>query len=103
MIARVWHGRALIANADAYARHFHTEVLPELERLDGFGGASLLRREGDDGIVEFMAITRFDSLEAVRAFAGSDYERAVVASTARDLLLDFDERVKYYVETGGSD
>lgn len=95
MIVRVWRGRALPADADAYERHFGTEVLPELERLDGFRGASLLRRDAD-GVVEFVAITRFDSLASVRRFAGDDYERAVVAPAARALLLDFDERAAHY-------
>ena len=95
MIARVWRGRALPANADGYEQHFRGEVLPELKRLEGFRGASLLRREAD-GLVEFVAVTRFDSLAAVRRFAGDDHERAVVAPAARRLLHDYDERVAHY-------
>jgi heme-degrading monooxygenase HmoA len=96
VVVRVWRGRAADAGAaDAYEQHFRLEVLPELERLDGFRGASLLRRADGDA-VEFVALTRFTTLDAVRSFAGDDYERAVVAPAARELLVDFDERVVHY-------
>jgi len=97
VIVRIWQGRALAEHGDAYVQHFRENVLSELACIAGFCGASLLQRERD-GIVEFVAITRFDSLASVRAFAGDDYERAVVAPIAREILLDFDEQVTHYVE-----
>jgi heme-degrading monooxygenase HmoA len=95
MIARVWHGWASPATADAYQKHFQTEVLRHLDRVDGFRGAQLWRRE-HEGQVEFVAVTTFDSLDAVRGFAGSDYERAVVEPEARRILSRFDERCEHY-------
>jgi heme-degrading monooxygenase HmoA len=95
MILRIWRGRAAAADADVYEQHFREEVLPELEMLDGFRGASLCRRAAD-GMVEFVSITRFDSFDAIRRFAGDDYERAVVAPAARAVLVDFDERVAHF-------
>src|SRR5437588_454812 len=65
MIARVWRGRTAAADAPVYEHHFRDDVLPELARVDGFSGATLLRRV-IDGMVEFMTITRFDSLDSVR-------------------------------------
>jgi heme-degrading monooxygenase HmoA len=95
MITRVWHGWASTANADAYQEHFKTEVLRHLGQIDGFRGAQLWRYE-DQGQVEFVAVTSFESIEAVRAFAGLDYERALVEPEARRVLIRFDDRCKHY-------
>ncbi|MDQ6880261.1 MAG: antibiotic biosynthesis monooxygenase [Candidatus Dormibacteraeota bacterium] len=95
MIVRVWHGWASSADARAYEDHFKTEVLRHLKQIDGFRAAQLWRR-GGQGEVEFVAVTSYESIDSVRAFAGSDYERAVVEPQARRVLLRFDERCKHY-------
>jgi heme-degrading monooxygenase HmoA len=95
MISRVWHGRTTRENADAYEQLLRTEILPGIHRVPGYRGASLLRRDVDEG-VEFVTITMFDSLDAVRAFAGEDYEVAVIEPEARRLLSAFDERSAHY-------
>jgi heme-degrading monooxygenase HmoA len=95
MIARVWHGWASNANAQAYEKHFRTDVLRHLRQVDGFRGAQLWRRE-DGGEIEFVAVTNFESIDAVGAFAGSDSELAVVEPEARGVLLRFDARCKHY-------
>ena len=60
-----------------------------------FRGARLLRRRiGSE--TEFVSLTFFDDLDAVRGFAGSDYERAVVAGEARQVLIRFDKQVCHY-------
>jgi len=95
VISRIWHGWTTRANADAYEQLLRTEVLPGIGRIDGYLGALLLRRDvGDE--VEFVTITQFDSLDAVRAFAGADHETAVVLPEARRLLARFDERSAHY-------
>jgi heme-degrading monooxygenase HmoA len=66
-----------------------------MHRIDGFLGADLLRREDGDEVA-FVTITRFESLDAVRAFAGDEYEVAVVEPEARALLARFDERSTHY-------
>lgn len=95
MIARVWRGWASPAYADVYQEHFNSAVLGHLRQIDGFRGARLWRRE-DHEEVEFVAVTTFESLEAVRAFAGDDYEQAVVEPEARRVLTRFDERCRHY-------
>lgn len=95
MISRVWHGRTTRENADAYEELLRTEILPGIQRVPGYRGASLLRRDVDDE-VEFVTITRFDSLDAVREFAGEDYELAVIEPEARRLLSTFDEQSAHY-------
>jgi heme-degrading monooxygenase HmoA len=95
MIARLWHGWTSRPNADAYENLLRSEVLPGIHRISGFKGAYLFRREADEEI-EFVTLTLFESLDAVRAFAGDDYEVAVVPPEARKLLSHFDARSVHY-------
>ena len=95
MIARLWHGWTAPENADAYEEFLRTKMFPSIHRVPGYLGADLLRGENGDEIV-FVTITRFESLESVRAFAGEDYEHAVVEPEARALLSRFDERSEHY-------
>jgi heme-degrading monooxygenase HmoA len=95
MIVRAWRGRAERARAHAYAEHFSETVAPELERIEGFAGAELLHREDGDA-VEYLVLTRWTDMDAVRAFAGPDAERAVVEPAAVAALADFDRTVRHY-------
>src|SRR6266568_3600226 len=95
MIARIWRGWAPQATAQDYQRHYRSEVSEHLQSVSGFRGARLLRR--DDGHeVMFTSLTFFTSLDAVRAFAGDDYEQAVVQDAARQALSRWDERVSHH-------
>jgi mannose-6-phosphate isomerase-like protein (cupin superfamily) len=96
MIARRWRGWADgPANADAYAAHFESAVRPRLEATDGFVDATLERVEGDRGSIEIVVVTRWASMDAIRAFAGDDVEVAVVEPDARAVLADFDTHVRH--------
>jgi heme-degrading monooxygenase HmoA len=105
VIARIWHGWATPENAPEYERLLRTEILPAIEgRVPGFRGAYVLRDDGREE-VEFVTVTFFDSLHAVREFAGEDYAAAVVPAEARRLLTRFDERSRHYetlIEPGQS-
>jgi heme-degrading monooxygenase HmoA len=98
MIARIWHGWTTTDNADEYEALLRAEILPGIHRVDGYGGAYLLRQDPDgaDGEVEFVTITLWDSVDALREFAGDDYEVAVVPPAAREVLARFDERSAHY-------
>lgn len=97
MIARIWHGWTTPANANRYEALLRTEIFTGIAArgITGFLGIDLLRRDLGEA-VEFVTVMWFDSLEAVRAFAGEDYERAVVPPGARALLARFDERSVHY-------
>ena len=95
MIARVWHGWTLPGNADLYERHLRTKIFPGIQRVNGYKGAHLFRRE-DGKEVEFVAITYFDSLEAVQGFAGPDYAVAVISEEAARLLSHYDPQAEHY-------
>lgn len=97
MISRIWHGWTSPANADAYESLLKEEIFVGIGRraIPGYRGIHLLRRDLG-GEVEFVTIMRFDSIEAVRAFAGEDYEAAVVPPKARALLSRYDGRSQHY-------
>jgi heme-degrading monooxygenase HmoA len=95
LIARLWHGWVTPENADGYEELLEHEVLPAIDPIDGYRGVYLLRRDLDGGI-EFATLTLFESIEAVRAFAGDDVETAVVPERGRRLLARFDERSAHY-------
>jgi heme-degrading monooxygenase HmoA len=98
MIARRWRGWADgSARADAYVTYFEGTVRPQLERLDGFLGASVERIEEDGGRTEIVVVTRWASMDAIRAFAGEDPDVAVVEPEARAVLSDFETRVRHTV------
>lgn len=97
MIARIWHGWTTKENAAAYQALLETEILTGIanRKIQGYKGHHLLRRDLEKE-VEFVTILWFDSLEAMRAFAGDDYEKAVVPPKAQALLARFDSRSAHY-------
>jgi hypothetical protein len=97
MISRVWHGWTTPANADAYETLLKSEVFVGIRDrgIRGYKGIHLFRRDVG-GEVEFMTVMWFESLAAVKKFAGADYEVAVVPPPARALLERFDDRSQHY-------
>jgi heme-degrading monooxygenase HmoA len=95
MIVRIWRGAASPAKAADYERHFTGTVVPELRGIAGHCGASLLKREVD-GAVEFLVVTLWESIDAVKAFAGANADVAVVEPTAVAALSEFDDVVRHY-------
>ena len=95
MIARLWRGWTSIENADAYERLLRERVLPGLQRIDGYRGGYILRQEGTDE-VEFVVMNLFESLEAVRAFAGPEYTVPVFEPEARQLLSKVEPVARHY-------
>jgi heme-degrading monooxygenase HmoA len=95
MIIREWRGRASEPKAEAYPKHFRAAVVPELRNVPGFLGAHLSRRRMGER-VEFLVLTRWQSMDAIRAFAGVTVDRAVVEPGAVAALDDFDAGVQHY-------
>ncbi len=95
MILRLWRGRVAKSNADAYFAYLEANVFARLRRIAGHRGATLARRDrGDD--VDFIVLSRWDDMDAVREYAGATPEHAVVAPEALALLVDFDRFVDHY-------
>lgn len=95
MVIREWRGRASRSRADDYPAHFRNTVLPELRALPGFIGACLSTRQSDDEI-EFLVLTRWQSIEAIRGFAGDDIARAIVEPGGVAALSSFDATARHY-------
>ncbi|HEY1772657.1 MAG TPA: antibiotic biosynthesis monooxygenase [Gammaproteobacteria bacterium] len=95
MIARHWRGWTMPENADAYESLLKEKVLPGLKGIAGYRGGYVLRREIPDA-VEFVVINLFDSLDAVKAFAGPDYSVAVFEPEARVLLAKVEPLAAHY-------
>jgi len=97
MIGRVWHGWTTPANADAYEALLKSEIFVGIRsrHIAGYRGIQLFRRSLEKE-VEFVTVMWFDSLEAVKVFAGEDYEACVVPPKARALLSHFDARSQHY-------
>lgn len=98
MIARTWQGWATAETADDYQHHYESEVATHLRQVPGFRGARLLRRQDADEVL-FTSITFFTSMDAVRAFAGENYEQAVIEDTARRTLIRWEEVVAHHEVT----
>jgi heme-degrading monooxygenase HmoA len=95
MLARVWIGVTRLGKGWRYLEHLQRQVSPELARLDGYCGMEVLRRDVADG-EEFVVTTYWESLDAVRLFAGDDAEQAVVTPAARALMVTCGERASHY-------
>jgi len=94
-IIRVWRGHTLDAKADEYQRYLVASGIPRIRATDGNRGYSILRRS-EGGRTEFVVISRWESLDAVKRFAGADYDKAVILEKDREYLLGVDEKVLHY-------
>jgi heme-degrading monooxygenase HmoA len=95
MIARVWHGYTTPAHADAYEAMLKPELLPGVSKVQGFRGSYLLRRAlGSE--VEFTTIMLWESIDAIKAVAGEDYETAVIPEERRQHLSRYDAKSAHY-------
>lgn len=95
MITRVWHGWTRTDESGVYHDHYRDDVVPTLRTIPGFRGARLLRRTvGEE--TEFVSVTMFEDLDAIRGFAGDDFQTAVVSDVARGVLVRFDDTVAHY-------
>jgi len=95
MIARHWRGWTKLENTEAYESLLKTKVLPQLREIAGYGGGYLLRSDGAEES-EFVVINLFDSLEAVREFAGPNYSVPVFEPQAKALLSRFEPVANHY-------
>jgi heme-degrading monooxygenase HmoA len=95
MIARVWKGWTKPENADAYEKLLQEVVYPELQTIDGYLGGYILRNDSKEE-TEFVAVNLFKSLDAVKAFAGADYDVPVFEPEARRLLCKVEPIARHY-------
>ena len=95
MIARHWRGWTKIEDADAYERLLKENVLPGLKDIQGYRGGYVLRHDGTRE-AEFVVVNLFDSLDAVKRFAGADYSTPVFEPEAKKLLCRIEPVAMHY-------
>jgi len=95
MIVRMWKARSTVEKTDDYVQHATKKVFPALRAIEGHLGAYLLRR-AVDGAIELVVLTLWESMQAVRKFAGSEPQNAVVEPEARAVLTSFDQSVTHF-------
>jgi hypothetical protein len=98
MICRMWHGWTKALDADAYDNYLRDELFPRVERelnAQAYRGFHVLRLERGSE-TEFVTLVWFDSLDAVRSFAGQNYEIPVITAKAHTLLSRYAERVEHF-------
>jgi len=95
MIERHWKGIARKERANEYIDHLRTDTFQEIKKIKGFISASILKSDVSQG-VEFLVITRWETLGAIKQFAGEKIDAAVVPKLVQDIMLKYDEKVRHY-------
>ena len=101
MIARMWHGRTRADRADEYLAFLKKRAIPDYESTPGNLAVYILRRDEGD-VSHFVTLTHWESLEAIRRFAGDDVERAKSYPEDDGFLLEFEPTVQHYEVHGGT-
>jgi antibiotic biosynthesis monooxygenase (ABM) superfamily enzyme len=98
MIARIWHGWTKSADANAYEKLLRDEIFPSIaaRRIAGYRDAELFIREAGNE-VEFITLLRFESMDAVKEFAGSDVNKPVIFPKAEGLITRMEPARHYRV------
>lgn len=95
MIARTWHGRVSTPKGDDYEAYLHRSGLAEIAATPGNRGLLLLRR-ADGDVTHFLLTSLWDSVGAIKRFAGEDYMRARYFDEDDDFLLEREPFVTHY-------
>jgi heme-degrading monooxygenase HmoA len=102
MLVRIWHGRVPTGKAEAYRKFLNERAIPDYRSVSGNISVHILeRREGE--VTHFITLTFWESLDAIRAFAGDELEQAKYYPEDKDFLLEFEPTVVHYEVAGRSD
>jgi len=101
VISRQWRGLAHPNRAQDYVKHLRTVTFPALRNIRGFVDASILSRSLGPG-VEFLIVTKWESMDAIAQFAGPDPEAAVISPSAADMFIEYDQRVRHFEVIDGA-
>jgi antibiotic biosynthesis monooxygenase (ABM) superfamily enzyme len=98
MIARIWHGWTKRGDAQTYEEMLRSEIFPSIaaRNIKGYRGAELfINQDGDEA--EFVTLLRFDSMDAVKEFAGPDESKPVIYPKAEALITRMEHARHYRV------
>ena len=99
MIARHWRGRPKVDQTENYVRFFLDVTFPKLAKIPGFIRATIQTRPTERGTergTDFLIVSYWESVDAIRQFAGDDVEAAVIPDAVRAMTIDFDLRAMHY-------
>jgi len=96
MISRHWTGIAKRERADEYIFHLQNDTFKKIKNIDGFISSKILQREVEEGI-EFLIITEWESIEAIKKFAGEQFNIAVVPQLVKEIMMRYDHEVRHYL------
>ena len=94
-VARLWRGRTLASKADRYEAYLNASGIARMRSTPGNVGVTMMRRT-ENGRTEFLVISFWESIEAVKRFAGKDYQKAVILPRDREYLLEVEPNVLHY-------
>lgn len=95
MVVRIWHGRTKRSSADEYSKFLETRAIPDYRSVVGIIDVQVLRRN-EGGVTHFLTVTRWESEDSIRSFAGSDILKAKYYPEDRDFLLEFEAEVEHF-------
>ena len=95
MLARMWHGRTVKSNYEAYSEFLIQKAIPDYKNTPGFRGLSFLRNIKDHE-AHFYLITYWDDLETIKNFAGRDVENAKYYPEDNYFLLEKEKEVQHF-------
>lgn len=95
MIARIWHGAVPVSKSDEYLERMRKVALPDYKSITGNRGAYCLHRvEGD--VAHFDMLTFWEDVEAIKRFAGNDFQLAKYYEFDRSFLIELEAQVRHY-------
>ncbi len=95
IVIRIWHGRVLKDKTEAYRDFLVRRAVPDYESVEGNLGVEILMRENGDA-VDFLILSYWESVDAIKRFAGEDYEKEKYYDEDKDFLLEFEPNVQHY-------
>jgi heme-degrading monooxygenase HmoA len=94
-IARIWRGRTLASKADEYQAYLDASGISRVRAAPGNLGVTVLRRN-DGGKTEFLVLSIWESVDAIKKFAGEDYQKTVILPRDREYLIEVEPNVLHY-------
>ncbi|HUN44959.1 MAG TPA: hypothetical protein VMU85_00505 [Stellaceae bacterium] len=94
LIARIWHGQTRAAIAEEYTRYLYENGVRKIAAIPNNRGTQMLRKV-EGGIGDFTVISYWDSVEAIKQYAGEDYEKTNVLPRDPEYLLEVEPKVRH--------
>ena len=95
MITRIWHGKTSLENAERYLQFLLQDGTKEYWQTEGIQSVKIWRQK-DDNCCHFWTVTEWTTIDAIKRFAGEDYEKAKYYPQDTGILLEFEEKVNHY-------